>query len=145
MLSDRVFTQSPRTIEKLIAHLVEEPSFQVLTADASFGDIGELALPDTAGAAPLFEAIKQKLDTETDDSARRSLRSIMAVNASATKLKSIWLERFNSGKMICTPLTEAENFGVLGRFTENEVRKITESDIETVSYTHLTLPTTPYV
>ena len=130
LLSDRVFSQAPRTMKRLIDFVVLEPGFQRLTSTESPQSRREMSLPARVGASELFEACAGKLKVENDPSRRRALRETMAENADQERLKSIWTSRFKDGSMRCDPLREAMDFGVVSRFTTQEIENLAKNDAD---------------
>ena len=130
LLGDQVFAQSPRTMKRLIAHMVEEPGFQRMTA-SNRGQIQRgMGLPEMAGREFLFEACLDKLDEEHEAHRRRILRQVIAENASIDTLKSVWRARFKNKETLCAPLREATDFGIIGDFTASEMRHLTKNNDE---------------
>ena len=130
LLSDRGFSQAPRTMKRLIDFVVLEPGFQRLTSAELPQSRRGMSLPERAGASELFEACADKLKVEEDPSRRHALRTTMAENADKKRLKAIWTLRFNDGSMRCDPLLEMMNFGVVSRFTTQEIRNLAKDDVD---------------
>ena len=125
LLSDRVFSQAPRAIKRLINLIVDEPGFQRLRSTMTPRHRSDMSLPDKAGGDALFEASARKL--EEDPSRRRVLREVMSENSSREKLKSIWTSRLNNGLMKCDPLNEAMDFGIEDFFSPQEIEKFAKN------------------
>ena len=128
LLSDRVFSQAPRAMKRLIAFIADEPGFQRLTSAAMPRIRRDMGLPARAGGGALFEACMNKLKVENDPSRRRALRAVMAENADEKTRKSIWMSRFKDGSMKCDPLREAEDLGILNYFSTQEIQRLTTND-----------------
>ena len=129
LLSDHVFAESPKTMKRLIDHITQEPAFRRLTAsDMPFGSRG-MGLPDMAGRGNMFDVCAKKLEGEIDSERCRILREVMGMNADQDILKSIWKQRFREGAMDCDPLQEAIDFGILDKFSLDEIEMLTKHDI----------------
>lgn len=129
LLSDQVFSQTPKTMKRLVAFVVEEPGFHRLASAVMTEFRGDMGLPAKAGGKELFEACEKKLTEEDNPSRRKILRAVMAANASREKLKSTWKSRFENGLMECKPLHEAKDFGIANQFAPEEIAKITNDDM----------------
>ncbi|MBA3068669.1 MAG: hypothetical protein FP825_09325 [Hyphomonas sp.] len=129
LLGDQVFAQSPRTMKQIVTHLVEEPGFERLTASLTGLSQRGMGLPEGAGRNLLFEACARKLDQEPDAHARSILRQVMAANSSKDDLKSFWRTRFTTKRMVCGPLKEASDFGIIGGFATSEMIHLTKDNV----------------
>ena len=129
LLSDHVFSQVPRVTDRLMRFVTSEPGFQRLYSVGPPRDRREIELPEKAGRAMLFQTCSARLEVETDPCRRRALREIMAENADKEELMAVWKSRYQSGAMICDPLDEAEEFGVIGRFSADAIREVTQDDV----------------
>ena len=123
LLSDHVFSESPRAMKRLLAYITEEPGFGRLATRDLSGRGWNMELPETAGREVLFEACLGKLKEEEDPVRRSALRRIMAGNSDWGKLKGIWVERFRTGVMKCDPLREALDYGIVNRFRVDEIER----------------------
>ena len=130
LLSDQVFTQSPRMTKRLIGYITREEGFRRLIARATPRRLHGMRLPETAGRDILFKFCATKLNDETDSGQRRALRQVMASNAEENELKSLWIQRYENGLMTCDPLLEAFDFGVIRQFVPKEIEMLTKDDIE---------------
>ena len=91
LLSDYVFTQSPRSIRRLIHYITNEPDFERLLA-ADFGeDRGGVVLAEAAGGKVLFEVCLEKLQMAEDPALQKVLRQVIAENGDRPKIKKLWL------------------------------------------------------
>ena len=54
----------------------------------------------------------------------------MADNAKKGDLKRVWKSRFQNGLMNCDALVEAEDFGIIDYFSEQEIREIARDDAQ---------------
>ena len=61
LLSDRVFSQEPRTMKRLIEFVSDEPGFQRLTSGATLQFRRDMGLPARMGGNVLFEACARKI------------------------------------------------------------------------------------
>ena len=130
LLSDQVFSQSPRAMKRLIAFVVHEPGFQRLTSAVSPRFRRNMGLPTKAGGSVLFETCVKKLEVEDDPSRRHALREVMAENADRKTRKSIWMSRFKGNSMKCAPLREAEDLGIINYFKPKEIQRLTNNDVD---------------
>ena len=130
LLSDHVFSQSPRATKRLVNYVAEEPGFTRLVA-RDMPRRGEgMGLPEDAGRGILFEVCRERLEGERDAGRRSAIREIMARNAKWTNLKKLWLERFRSDSARGDALREALDLGIVDRFDEVEIRELTAGDQE---------------
>lgn len=128
LLSDHVFSQVPRVTDRLMKFVTCEPGFQRFYAAGPPRSRREVELPEKAGRSMLFQTCLARLEAESDPYRRRALREIMAENADKQDLVALWKSRYRSGVMVCDPLHEAEEFGVIDDFSAKDIRDITRSD-----------------
>lgn len=130
LLSDYVFTQSPKSMRRLINFIAMEPDFQRLAgADFGQGQRG-MVLPETAGGSVLFEVCVEKLQEETDPGLRRALRQIMARNSDPKSLKKFWFVREKKYQNKLGALAEARDFGLVEEFSPEEIATIADGDLK---------------
>ena len=130
LLGDYVFTQSPRSMRRLINFIAMEPGFQRLAgADFGQGQRG-MVLPENAGGKVLFEVCAEKLERETDPELRRALRHVMARNSDRTSLKQFWLARKEKYGKEIDALTEVRELELVGEFTPEEIVAIADGDVK---------------
>ena len=121
LLSDYVFTQSPRSMRRLIDLVAKEPDFERLcAADFGQGQRG-MILPETAGGRVLYEVCAQRLQTEDDPHLRKALRQVMARNGDRAKLREFWRDTVEERKGDESLLREARDLELVDEFTANEV------------------------
>ena len=130
LLSDRVFSQEPRTMKRLIEFVGEEPGFQRLISVATMQLRRDLHLPAKEGGNVLFEVCAQKLEEVDNPSRRRALRQVMGVNSNFESLKSIWSSRFGTGVRKGYSLPEAIDFGIQYQFSPTEVATLAKDDMD---------------
>lgn len=130
LLSDHVFSQVPRVVNRLIEFVTSEPGFQRLYSVGPPHNRREVEFPENAGRPVLFQTCLSKLEVERDPCRRHALREIMANNAKQEYLKRAWKSRFENGLMTCDALVEAEDFGIIDRFNEQEIREIARNDAQ---------------
>lgn len=130
LLLDQVFSQVPRVTNRLINFVTSEPGFQRLYSVGPPRCRREVELPENAGRSVLFQTCLTKLEGEIDPCRRRALREIMADNAKKEDLKRVWKSRFLNGLMNCDALVEAEDFGIIDYFNEQEIREIARDDAQ---------------
>ena len=130
LLSDYVFTQSPRSMRRLINFLTKEPDFErLIGADLGQGQRG-MNLPETAGGKMLFEVCVKKLQEESDPKMRRELRQVMARNVDHTTLKEFWLANKNESDANTNIFNEAREFGLVEEFTPEEIAEIADGNVQ---------------
>ncbi|MFG6535699.1 NACHT domain-containing protein [Sulfitobacter sp. 1A16787] len=130
LLIDQVFAQSPRITKQLIQYLIEEPGFRRLTS-SEIGGIGdEISLPEMAGRDALFDAALSKLGQELEPCRQRTLRRLIARNSTSQRLKDLLSDRLEENSVFPLSITEAEDFGLVGVLSEDDVRRFTEHNVE---------------
>ena len=131
LLSDYVFTQSPKSMRRLIYFITKEPDFERLSG-ADFGQSQRgMILPKTAGGKVLFEVCAEKLRSEKDANLRSALRQVMARNGDRVGLKNFWInnsecETRGNAKM----LTEVRELELTDEFTSDEITAATDGNIQ---------------
>ena len=130
LLGDHVFTQSPRSMRRLIKFIVREPGFQLLTAADSIQGQRGMRLPKTAGGKVLFQACASKLQEEVDPTLRCTLRQVMARNADRETLKTFWRSQHDEGKIGSDSLAEARDLGLVEEFDTSEISELTAGNPE---------------
>ena len=130
LLSDHVFSQSPRAMKRLVNYVAEEPGFCRLFARDMPGRREGMALPEDAGRGMLFNVCKERMEREVDPVRRKALRQIMAKNADWRTLKKLWLEHFRDEGRRGDTLGEAVDLGIAGRFDGVEIRELSAGDRE---------------
>ena len=130
LLGDHVFTQSPKSVRRLINFVTEEPGFQRMTAAYDAQDQRGVSLPEAAGRRMLFDACVTKLNQEQNPVLHRGLRQVIAMNADRDVLKSVWQTRFDENRMVCDPLIEAKDFRVVRSFTIDEIKELTRENLD---------------
>ena len=129
LLGDYVFSQSPRSMRRLINFIAREPDFQRL-ADATAPEAQRsMRLPETAGGKVLFEVCAKKLREEEDAGHHRIIRQVMARNGDRTTLKEFWWEEFRHGRIGKDPLSEARDFDLVERFDAEEIAELTKGNV----------------
>ena len=130
LLGDYVFTQSPKSMRRLIRFITEEAGFQRLTgADITYGQ-RDMRLPELAGGKLLFEVCALKLREEEDPSLRRALRQIMSRNANRENRKAFWLNEYNEGTIGDDLLAELRDLDIVSEFSVREIEKFASGNIE---------------
>ena len=130
LLGDHVFTQSPKSVRRLIEFVTEEPGFQRMIDGYDAQDLRGMSLPKTAGRKMLFGACVTKLNQEQNPVLHRGLRQVIAMNADRDELKSVWQTRFNENRMVYNPLIEARDFRVTRIFTIDEIKELTRENLD---------------
>ena len=128
LLSDYVFTQSPRSMRRLINFVAKEPEFERLCAsDFGQGQRG-MILPETAGGKMLYEVCEERSEKEGDSDLRRALRQTMSRNRISGKLKQFWLGAVNERKGDASLLLEARELDLVDEFTPDEIAALAEGN-----------------
>ena len=133
LLSDQVFTQSPRIMKRLIAFITKEPGFQRFICMETLFRYRSLTLSPDVGGDVLFEICAEKLTEVNDSSHRRALLKVMAQNANNEKLKSIWTSRCSNDMTPHDLFCEAKELGIAESFTPEEIATAVKKD----TYCHL--------
>ena len=128
LLSDRVFSQAPRPMRRLITFVVKEPAFQVFLFSTALYRKGDLALPSGNGRQELFESCRGKLEESLDSVQRSALCSIMAENAEPDALREFLLTRFSHSTMDRSALRNAHSLGILDSFSSSEILNLSKID-----------------
>ena len=124
LLSDYVFTQSPRSIRRMINFVTQEPYFERLSATDYGQSQKGMVLPDTAGGKVLFEVCVARLLEENNHEIRTTLRHILARNGDPAKLREYWLTNTDGRRGDASLLLEARDLGLVNKLTAEEVGKL---------------------
>ena len=130
LLGDYVFTQSPRSMRRLINFIARDPEFQRLMGTDTIQRQRNMRLPETAGSKVLFEVCASKLSEEEDPNVRSALRQVMARNADREKLKALWISEYAQGKHPAERLAEARDFELVDVFEASEIEESTAGDLK---------------
>ena len=128
LLSDHVFSQSPRAVKRLLTFITQNPGFRLLVAPISSLYARRIALPETAGRDLLFDGCALALRSECSRSVQRALRRIMAENASADKLKGFVIQQWKDHTPKEQVFDHALDFRILDRFDRSEIDAVAEDD-----------------
>ena len=128
LLGDHVFTQSPKSVRRLVNFVTEEPGFQRLTAAYDTELQRSMSLPETAGRNMLLETCIEKLNQEHNPALQRVLINVIGANADREELKSIWQTRFDNERIVSNPLREAIDFRVTRNFSVKEIIDLTNDN-----------------
>ncbi len=128
LLSDRVFSQVPMPMERLLAFVTSEPGFQRFLYSAELHRRGDHALPSGAGRERLFEACSEKLEGQEDFAQRRALFRILADNADTSSLQDLLRRRSREGLTGREALWEASLLGIVETFTPTEIQALANND-----------------
>ena len=129
LLSDRVFSQMPKAVKRLIEFIVADAGFDRLCSNEIFGPDGDMALPAQAGGPILFAECVAKLKVETDPIMRQAFRAVMAENGTHEQLRTAFETRFQAGTLRGDPLQEALDLGIVHEFDVNELSHFTRDDV----------------
>ena len=127
LLSDHVFSQSPKTVKRLTIYITNEPGFERLTASDSGPALG---LPATAGRDELFRHCLRRIQTEGDAGRRHVLRSIAAANADHKTLIEIWTQRRGDQETTYDNFLEAMDYSILEQFSSEEIEAFTADNFD---------------
>lgn len=130
LLSDRVFSQTPKPMRRLIAFLMKEPGFQRYLFSTALFREADLALPSASGREELFAACREKLEKSPDSVHRGALCSIMAENAGPDALRQFFLSRFGQGTLDPSALRDGYSLGVLDCFSSSEISDLSNRDAD---------------
>ena len=131
LLSDWVFSQSPRTVKRLMAYLTEEPLFQRLISTGDYFDRPDhLRLPERSGRKELLNACLNKLDSETDSYRRQVLKRIISKNAPIETLKKLWESETMNGRSTAASMRELRDFGLLNEITDKELHSTCRDNVQ---------------
>ena len=129
LLGDYVFTQSPRSMRRLINFIAQEPDFERLSG-TEFGQ-GQhgMVLPDTAGGRLLFDVCAERLKRENVEELSRSLRQTMAKNGTVDKRETFFRAaakgRNGDGRL----LAEARDLELVDELTPEEVAMLSDGNL----------------
>ena len=129
LLGDYVFTQSPRSMRRLINFIAQEPDFERLSG-TEFGQSQHgMVLPDTAGGRLLFEVCAERLKLEDIEELSSYLRQTMAKNGSVDKRRAFFREaamgRNGDGRL----LSEARDLDLVNELTPEEIATLADGNV----------------
>ena len=130
LLGDYVFSESPRSMRRLINFIGQEPDFERLTGADNMQDQRDMRLPETAGGRVLFDLCVSKLRQETDPNRRRALRRVMARNADRTTLKAFWRDEYTTSTAPSDRLTDARDFDLVDQFDVSDITELTGGNLD---------------
>ena len=131
LLGDYVFTQSPKSMRRLIGFIAKDPDFQRFTCSDTTQGKRSMRLPETAGGKLLFEICAEKLRSEVDSSVCRALRRVMARNADRAALKEFWMGEHRQATDPAVMLSEAREFELIEAFDVGDIKDMTVGDDST--------------
>ena len=129
LLSDYVFTQSPRSMKRLINFVALKPDFERLFATDFGQGLESMVLPETAGGKVLFDVCSVRLQEEGNSDIRKALRQTMARNDDLTRLKGYWLSQAHQRRGENSLLSEARDFGIVDELTPDEVAVLADGNV----------------
>lgn len=128
LLSDQVFTQTPRVMRRLVEFIVEGPGFDRWAASA-FGPFGsETSLSVNSGGSMLYQECFQQLRLEKNDGRKGMLRRIMAAFGSSSDLLKAWRELNSEQSADGSRIQEAVAFGIVQHLTLEEITTASGGD-----------------
>lgn len=129
LLSDYVFTQSPRSMRRLIEFIGKEPNFErLLASDFGQNQIG-MSLPETAGGKLIFEVCKQKLQITNSEGLAKAFRQAMARNGDREKIREYWYPLAMKRKGEIDLLSEARDLELVDELTFEEVSDLSKDNL----------------
>ena len=131
LLSDRVFSQTPRPMKRLMAFVTGEPGFQRFILTSSTYRRGDIALPLGAGQKELFQACTEKLRTADSWPQHRAFCRVISDNADMSTLKGLWLDRSRTGSNARYSLFEASTFGIVDSLLAEEANALFDDNHDT--------------
>ena len=129
LLSDRVFSQMPKAVKRLIEFVVADAGFDRICSNEIFRPDGGMALPAQAGGLALFAKCVARLAAEDDPVMQQAFRAVMAENGTREQLRAAFETRFQAGTMKCNPLQEALDLGITHEFGFDELSCFVGDDV----------------
>lgn len=128
LLSDQVFTQAPRVMNRLVEFITDGPGFYRWAA-STLGPFGsEIALSVNSGGSLLYQKCSQQLGKETDEERRGTLQRVMAALGSQNSLLEDWRKRSAEPESGSSRLQEALIFDIVEHLTVDEIREAAGDD-----------------
>lgn len=128
LLSDRVFSQMPKAVKRLVEFVGADAGFDRICSSEIFGPHGAISLPAQAGGPALFSKCLAKLDTEDNPVKRQAFRAVMAENGTTGELTAAFEARFQAGTMK-SPLQEALDLGIAHEFGSDDLSRFVGADV----------------
>ena len=130
LLSDYVFTQSPKSIRRLISFVANQPDIERLLSTGFEDDQNAMALPEMAGGKVLFETCVQMLKSKTNPELCKALRKVIAINGDSAKVKELWFPGEPNGVGTADRLEEVRDIGLINELTLEEIALIAGEDMD---------------
>ncbi len=131
LLSDYVFSESPRTMRKLLELVSQQPGFTRFISTDRGQMMQAMSLPETGGRGLFFDICAEKLTKETVSYRRSQLRRVMGCNANLEDRKKYWFEQREAKLLKCHPHTCAVQLRVSHAFEDDEIIDLYKDDLET--------------
>ena len=128
LLSDHVFSESPRTVRRLIEFVGQDQAFIRLLHSERTVLFRGLQLPESSGGRELARICAAKLEPCADPMLSREYRLVIAANASVDQRKKIFLERVQKVSVGQQVIREALDFRVVRFFSEDEHERLFPND-----------------
>ena len=128
LLSDHVFSESPRTVRRLMEFVGQEQAFLRLVHSERNVVFRGLQLPESSGGRELASMCKDKLEQCSDPMLCREFRLVIAANTSVDQRKNLFLERIQTGMVTREVLLEALDFRVVRYFPKDEHKRLFPND-----------------
>ena len=128
LLGDYVFTQSPKSMRRLIDFVCDESGLRRMTAVHAMQGQRGMRLPRGAGGKLLFDACVTSAGSEGDPVHRQELRQVMARNGDTAMLKEYWQQVRAEDAPGEDPLEVARDLELVEEFCVKDIHKIVEED-----------------
>ena len=130
LLSDYVFTQSPKSIRRLIVFIAKQPDIERLLSTGFEDDQNAMSLPETAGGKILFETCVQMLKSENNPEFCKALRQVIAINGDSEKVKKLWFSGEPNVVGTADRLEEVRDIGLVNELTPEEIALVAGEDMD---------------
>ncbi len=129
LLSDWVFSQHPRSINKVVNLITRDNGIKLLIASSRFGNNpfnDELRVPEKCGRKELTEFCKNELKKDNNFDYECGLAEIIRVNKSRSDLADYWFKFIceSEAKSIDRTINICRSAGGLDIFTEDQINTI---------------------
>ena len=130
LLSDYVFTQSPKSIRRLISFVAKQPDFERLLSAGFEDNQRAMTLPETAGGNVFFETCVRILRSETNPELCKALRQVIARNGHRAKVKEFWFSDGSNSIGTVGRLEKARDIGLINGLTPEEIALVAGEDMD---------------
>ena len=130
LLGDYVFTQSPRSVRRLIELITKDRSFERLLAANCDDEQRGLTLPELAGGRALFEVCTEMLKLSENDVLRRALRQVIARNGDIESIRELALLGNLLTERPLRKLEEARDLNLIDEMSGEEIERLSDGNVE---------------